>query len=254
MLGFAHVGTPQVGPGSSAAGLRCAAAAPPPRPCLSSTTASRLPLPRCPPAPAAPACCSTTPWSTAPADAAGAERHRAAAHGHAAPAGVLCRAVPRRGPCPRAARQGSRQRRAGHLPGRRRHAPAHRSGGWRGRHQHLRRRRQPRHAHVDRAAGRGGPGHAGCAVRADLPLPCRVGEPSALCCRRTRRVSLPCLPRVPTLPRPRAPALPQVRRRAQSFLDLLSNPSAWDLKLRVSTMAKLLGGYFSDAVSAANYL
>lgn len=45
-----------------------------------------------------------------------------------------------------------------------------------------------------------------------------------------------------------------VRRRAQSFLDLLANPSAWDLRVRMGTMAKMLGGYFSDAVSAANYL
>ncbi|KAL4856842.1 hypothetical protein ACK3TF_002891 [Chlorella vulgaris] len=45
-----------------------------------------------------------------------------------------------------------------------------------------------------------------------------------------------------------------VRRRAQSFLDLLANPSAWDLRLRMGTMAKILGGYFSDAVSMANYL
>jgi hypothetical protein len=30
-----------------------------------------------------------------------------------------------------------------------------------------------------------------------------------------------------------------VRRRAQSFLDLLANPSAWDLRLRMGTMAKV---------------
>jgi hypothetical protein len=31
----------------------------------------------------------------------------------------------------------------------------------------------------------------------------------------------------------------QVRRRAQGFLDLLANPSAWDLRLRMGTMAKV---------------
>lgn len=33
-----------------------------------------------------------------------------------------------------------------------------------------------------------------------------------------------------------------MRRRAQSFLDLLANPSAWDLRVRMGTMAKVRQG------------
>ncbi|KAI7845126.1 hypothetical protein COHA_001331 [Chlorella ohadii] len=45
-----------------------------------------------------------------------------------------------------------------------------------------------------------------------------------------------------------------VRRRAQSFLDLLNNPSAWGLKVRVGTMASMLGSFFHEAINATSYL
>ncbi len=37
----------------------------------------------------------------------------------------------------------------------------------------------------------------------------------------------------------------QVRRRAQSFLDLLANPSAWDLRVRMGTMAKVRASWLA---------
>lgn len=45
-----------------------------------------------------------------------------------------------------------------------------------------------------------------------------------------------------------------VRRRAQSFLDLLNNPSAWGPKVRVGTMASMLGSFFHEAINATSYL
>jgi hypothetical protein len=82
-------------------------------------------------------------------------------------------------------------------------------------------------------------------------LPACLPACPAVCC------SWKGSPRLAALPSPFAcspllcgcPAALQVRRRAQTFLDLLANPSAWDLRLRMGTMAKV-GGWVGGHLTA----